>query len=48
MQLFFLDCFKIWQWLWIRLWILKFENLYATCDITVMRDESAVGLVETN
>ena len=30
-------------------WILKFEKTYsyATCDITVTHDESAVGLVDT-
>jgi len=34
----------------IRLWILIFDKLYTTCDVTVMDDESAVGLVrvETN
>jgi len=39
------------QWLRIRLWILKFEKLlirHLWHNGTVMHNESAVGLVETN
>jgi len=38
-------------WIWIGLWILKFQNIfirYATYDVTATHKESAVGLVDTN
>ena len=42
--------YKLWQWLLICLWILKFENLFIChlwCNSRLTHDESAVGLVET-
>jgi len=38
---------KFWQWLQNCPWIFKFETYSTTsCNVTVMHEENAVGLVE--